>query len=71
MHLRNFARRLDRLERNASRNHETRLGDLMTRAGQIAARTKQTFDAAVFIAVEQFGTPLTIGDVDSILACSK
>jgi hypothetical protein len=71
MPVRNLARRVESLERNAPRTTETRLSLLMARAGQIAVGTKQTVDAALFVAIERLGTPLSIADVDCMLSFSN
>jgi hypothetical protein len=65
--LRNLLRRLERLERSAPRNAESRLSVIAARAAQIAEDRSQKFADAIFPAIQHLGTALIISDVDSIL----
>ena len=65
--LKNLHKRIAALERRVPQNRTSGITLVLQRAMQIAARTKQGFEAVLGVAIEEFGTPLTLADVDDLL----
>jgi len=70
MSIQKLVKRLDAFERRAPRPAAARLEQIAALAEEVAKRTQRPFEAAIGWAIRKLGRPLTIADVDCLLAAA-